>query len=137
MLALRTGDLVVCTLVDCRFSVVGRGSGWINAGAARVSLGRAPGVLFRVCLWCMHAVVIKFCFAVGSRVCNIARASDIRCIIKMGASSLSGLSTTTSVDGFDSLCKAFDEATSFGHPCSYLCFHLQLLGECFEMCIGA
>ena len=65
-------------------------SGWINAGAACVIFGRAPGVLFWVCLWCMRAAVIKFCFAVGSRVCVIDGASDICCIVKMGALSLGG-----------------------------------------------
>ncbi len=46
-----TGDVVVYTLVDCCFSVVvGHGSSWINAGAACVIFGRAPSVLFWVCL---------------------------------------------------------------------------------------
>ena len=39
----------------------------------------------------MQAVVIKFCFAIGSLVFIISRASDIRCIVTMGAYSLGGL----------------------------------------------
>ena len=42
----------------------------------------------------MRVVVIKLRFAVGSHVCIIVGASDIRCIVKMGASSLGGLSIT-------------------------------------------
>ena len=45
----------------------------------------------------MRVVVIKLRFAVGSHVCIIVGASDIRCIVKMGASSLGGLSIATSV----------------------------------------
>jgi hypothetical protein len=86
------------TLFDRDVSVFGGlGSGWINAGAALVIFGRALGVLFHVCLLCMRAVVIKFHLAVGSRVFRMAGASDILGTIPMGASSLLGLSITTSV----------------------------------------
>ena len=77
--------------------VVGLGSGWINAGSSLVIFGRAPGVLFRVCSQCMRAVVIKLRFAVGSLVCIITGASELRGIIHMCASSLGGLSIITSV----------------------------------------
>ena len=40
----------------------------------------------------MQAVVIKFCFAVGSLVCIIYGASNIRWIVTMGASWLLGIS---------------------------------------------
>ena len=92
-----TGDVVVRTLVDSRFSVVRLGSGWINTGATDVIFGRAPGVLFWVCLRCMYTIVIKFHLATGSRICIITRASDIHCIVKMGTLSLCGLSITTLV----------------------------------------
>ncbi len=42
-----------------------------------------------------RTVVIKLRFAVGSRVCMIAGASEIRGIFQMGASSLGGLSRTS------------------------------------------
>ena len=45
----------------------------------------------------MQAVVIKLHFAVGSLVCIISGASDIHCIVKMGASSLGSLPITMSV----------------------------------------
>ena len=45
----------------------------------------------------MHAVVIKLSFAVGSCVCMIAGASDIRGIIQVCAFSLGGLSIMSSV----------------------------------------
>ena len=45
----------------------------------------------------MRAVVIKFCFAVGSLACMISGASDIRCIVTMGASCLLGISIPLSV----------------------------------------
>ncbi len=45
----------------------------------------------------MQAVVIKLHFAFGSLVCIISGASDIRCNVMMGASSLGGLPITTSV----------------------------------------
>ncbi len=45
----------------------------------------------------MRAVLIKFRLAVGSLVCIIAGASDIRCIVTMGASTLGSLSSTVSV----------------------------------------
>ena len=84
-----TGDVLLRTLVDRHvFVVVGLGSSCINAGSALVIFGRAPGVLLRVCRWCMRAVVIKLRFAVGSRVCMIAGASDMRWIVKIGASSI-------------------------------------------------
>ena len=93
-----TGDALSRTLVDrCVSAFGGLGTGWINAGAALVIFGRASGVLFLVCRQCMRAVVIKFCFANGSRVCIIVGASDILGIVQMGASSLVGLSITTSV----------------------------------------
>ena len=41
--------------------------------------------------------MIKFCFAVGSLVCMISGASDIRCIVNMGASCLLGISIPLSV----------------------------------------
>ncbi len=92
------GDVVSRTLVDrCISVVVGRGSGWINAGSARLIFGRAPSVLFWVWRRWLRAVVIKLRFAVGSHICIIAGASNIRCIITMGASSLGGLPITTSV----------------------------------------
>ena len=40
----------------------------------------------------MCAVVIKFCFAVGSLACMISGASDICCIVNMVASCLLGIS---------------------------------------------
>ena len=43
----------------------------------------------------MRFIVIKLRFAVGSRVCMIADASEICGIIQMGASSLGGLSITS------------------------------------------
>ena len=90
-----TGDVVSHTRVNCCVSVVvGQGSIWINTGSALVIFGRAPGVLFWVRLWLMHTVVIELHFAIGSRVCIIAGASNIRCFVKMGASSLGGLSIT-------------------------------------------
>ena len=93
-----TGDVFSSTLVDWRVSAFGGlGSGWINAGAALVIFGRAPGVLFLDCRRCMHTVVINFRFAVGSRACIIAGASDILRIVQMDASSLVGLSITRSV----------------------------------------
>ena len=42
----------------------------------------------------MQIVVIKLHFAVGSLVCIISGASDICCIVTMGASSLGGLPIT-------------------------------------------
>ena len=82
-----TGDVLSLTLVDWRILVgVGLGSGFINADSALVIFGRAPGVLFWVCQWCMSAVVIKLRFTVGSRVCMIAGAPEIRGIIQMCAS---------------------------------------------------
>ena len=84
-----TGDVVARTLVDRCFSVVvGCGSGSINAGSALVIFGWIPGVLFWVCLQWMRAVVIKlrFAMAMGSRICIIAGASDIRFMAKTGAS---------------------------------------------------
>ena len=93
-----TGDVVLRTLVGRRVSVVaGCGSDWINAGSALVIFGRTPGVLFWVWRWWIRAVVIKLRFAIGSRVCLIAGASDIHGIVKMGSLSLDGLSITTSV----------------------------------------
>ena len=58
---------------------------------------RAPGVLFWVWRQCMQAIVIKLRFAIGSLICIISGASDIRCIVTMGASSLGGLPITMSV----------------------------------------
>ena len=92
-----TGDVFSINLLDWRGFPVVRQSGCINAGSVLVIFGRAPGVLLRVCRWCMRAVVIKLRFAVGSRVCMIAGASEIRGIFQMGASSLGGLSITSSV----------------------------------------
>ena len=93
-----TFDVFLCTLVDRRRSGVhGRGSGSMNAGASLDIFGRAPGILLRVCLRCMCAVLIKLRFAVGSLVCINAGESVIRWIVTMGASSLGLLSRTISV----------------------------------------
>ena len=90
-----TGDMVLITLLD-RHTFVGVGcSGCINVGSVLVIRGSAPGVLVRVCRRCMCFVVIKLRFAVGSRVCMIAGASEIHGIVQMGASSLGGLSITS------------------------------------------
>ena len=92
-----TVDVLSIFLLDWR-GVIGVGqSGCINAGPVLVILGRAPGVLLWVCRWCMSPVVIKFRFAVGSHVFMLAGASDIRCIVPMGACSLMGLSITSSL----------------------------------------
>jgi hypothetical protein len=90
-----TGDVLLITLRDWRTFVGVVCSGCINVGSILLILGRAPGVLFRVCRRCMRAVVIKFRFAIGSRVCMIAGASEIRGIVLMGASSLGGRSMTS------------------------------------------
>ena len=45
----------------------------------------------------MHAVMIKLRFAIGSLVCMIAGASEIRGIVQMCASSLWGLAIMSSV----------------------------------------
>ncbi len=45
----------------------------------------------------MQAVVIKFCFTVGSLVCIIYEASDIGCIVPMGAFWLVGILISMSV----------------------------------------
>ena len=45
----------------------------------------------------MHAVMIKLRFAIGSLVCIIAGASEIRGIVQMCASSLWGLAIMSSV----------------------------------------
>ena len=90
-----TGDVLLITLLDRR-TFVGVGcSGCINVGSVLVIRGSAPGVLVWVCLRCMRFVVIKLRFAVGSCVCMIAGASEIRGIVQMGASSLGGLSITS------------------------------------------
>ncbi len=90
-----TSDVLLITLLDRR-TFVGVGcSGCINAGSVLVIHGSAPSVLFRVCRQCMHCVVIKLRFAVGSRVCMIAGASEIRGIVQMGASPLGGFSMTS------------------------------------------
>jgi len=90
-----TGDVLLITLLD-RHTFVGVGcSGCINVGSVLVVHGSTPGVLFRVCRRCMRFVVIMLRFAVGSRVCMIAGASEICGIVQMGASSLGGLSMTS------------------------------------------
>jgi len=89
------GDVLLITLLDRR-TFVGVGcSGCINVGSVLVIRGSAPGVLFQVCRRCMRFVVIKLRFAIGSHVCMIAGASEIRGIVQMGASSLGGLSITS------------------------------------------
>jgi hypothetical protein len=88
-----TGDVLSLTLLDWRvFFGVGR-SGCINANSVLIILGRAPSVLFRDCRRCMRAVVIKLHFAVGSRVCMIAGAFEIRGLVQMCV----GLSITSSL----------------------------------------
>ncbi len=44
-----TGAVIVCTLGDRRFSVVGLASGGLNVGVTHQIAGMAPGVLLRVC----------------------------------------------------------------------------------------
>ncbi len=93
-----TFDVFVFTLVDRLRSVLfGRGSGSMYAGAFRFIFGSAPGILLRVVLRCMRAVLIKLRFAVGSLVCIISGESVIRWIVTMGASSPGSLSRTISV----------------------------------------
>ena len=46
-----TGDLVLLTLFDLRVAGAGLVSGRINAGAARLIAGTAPGVLLHVIRW--------------------------------------------------------------------------------------
>ena len=100
-----TGDVLSLTLLDWRVFVgVGRSS-CINAGSVLIIFGRAPGVLFRVCRRCMRAVVVKWHFAVGSRVW-IAGASEIRGLVQMCV----GLSITSSSA---TLC-----SSSFGGACA-------------------
>ena len=90
-----TGDVLLITLLNWR-TFVGVGcSGCINVGSVLVIRGSAPGVLFWVCRRCMRVVLIKLRFAIGSRVCMIAGASEIRSMVQMGASSLGGLSMTS------------------------------------------
>ena len=68
-----TGDVLFITLIDRRVFVgVGR-SGCINAGSVLVICGRAPGVLFRVCLWCMRTVRMSDCCLQGIEPCECKR----------------------------------------------------------------
>jgi hypothetical protein len=99
-----TGAVMVCTLGNRRFSVVGLVSGGLNIGVTHQIAGMAPGVLLRVCGQWVHAVVIKFCLAIGSRICMIAGASDILGIgmwasVVLGGSTVSLFTLSSSLGG--------------------------------------
>ncbi len=68
----------VITCFDC---LVAQGMslsiGIIVGVVVQLIVGTAPGVLLRVTCLCRRLVLIKFCFAVGSRICIIAGASKI------------------------------------------------------------
>ncbi len=99
-----TGAVMVCTLGNRRFSVVGLISGGLNVGVTPQIAGMAPGVLLRVCQQWVRAIVIKFCSAVGSCICMIAGALDILGIgmwasVVLGGSMVSLFTLSSSLGG--------------------------------------
>ncbi len=84
------GDVVVRIHCEHHFSVIRPASGGINLDAACWITGTAPGALFCVCLWWVCVVLVKFCLAIGSRICIISGASEIRVIGRGSTCSIAG-----------------------------------------------
>ncbi len=68
----------VITCVDCLVALgVSLSRGIIVGVVFLFIVGTAPGVLLHVKCLCRHLVLIKFCLAIGSRICIIEGTSKI------------------------------------------------------------
>ncbi len=76
-----TGWLCCSGVTTCNDWCGGGGpslAGMVTTGA-RSMAGIRPGVLLRICHWCVCFILMRFCFAVGLHVCIIAGLFDTLC----------------------------------------------------------